>query len=105
MGDDDTVFFPDNLVAVLRKYDHRDMYYVGAPSESAEQDAMHSYGMAFGGGGFAVSYAAAAELARVMDGYLDRYRRFYGSDDDERVHACLIFHDATRHLHICEVFS
>jgi hypothetical protein len=87
MGDDDTVFFPENLVAVLRKYDHEEMYYVGAPSESVEQNVMHSYGMAFGGGGFAVSRPAAAELARSMDGCLDRYRLFYGSD--QRVQACL----------------
>uniref|UniRef100_A0A453IE94 Fringe-like glycosyltransferase domain-containing protein n=1 Tax=Aegilops tauschii subsp. strangulata TaxID=200361 RepID=A0A453IE94_AEGTS len=39
MGDDDTVFFPDNLVAVLRKYDHEEMYYVGAPSESVERSS------------------------------------------------------------------
>jgi hypothetical protein len=36
IGDNDTVFFPDNLVAVLNKYDHAEMYYVGAPSESVE---------------------------------------------------------------------
>ncbi|KAL6655986.1 hypothetical protein ACP70R_006812 [Stipagrostis hirtigluma subsp. patula] len=87
MGDDDTVFFPDNVVAALRKYDHGEMYYVGAPSESVEQDALHYYGTAFGGGGFAVSYPAAAALAGAIDGCLDRYRSFHGSD--ERVHACL----------------
>ncbi|KAK3147690.1 hypothetical protein QOZ80_3BG0285610 [Eleusine coracana subsp. coracana] len=87
MGDDDTVFFPDNLVAVLNKYDHEELYYVGAPSESVEQDVMHSYGMAFGGGGFAVSYPAAAALAKAIDGCLERYRWFYGSD--QRVQACL----------------
>ncbi|KAF0932736.1 hypothetical protein E2562_012077 [Oryza meyeriana var. granulata] len=87
MGDDDTLFFPDNLVAVLNKYDHEEMYYVGAPSESVEQNVMHSYGMAFGGGGFAVSYPAAAELAKAIDGCLDRYSLFYGSD--QRVQACL----------------
>ncbi|GJN08326.1 hypothetical protein PR202_ga26233 [Eleusine coracana subsp. coracana] len=87
MGDDDTVFFPDNLVSVLNKYDHEELYYVGAPSESVEQDVMHSYGMAFGGGGFAVSYPAAAALAKAIDGCLERYRWFYGSD--QRVQACL----------------
>ncbi|KAI3784508.1 hypothetical protein L1987_43607 [Smallanthus sonchifolius] len=54
MGDDDTVIFADNLVSVLSKYDHRQMYYVGGSSESVEQDVMHSYDRAFGGGGFAV---------------------------------------------------
>lgn len=87
MGDDDTVFFPENLVAVLGKYDHREMYYVGAQSESVEQDEMHSYGMAFGGGGFAVSMPTAAALAPAIDGCLDRYSRYWGSD--QRVMYCL----------------
>ncbi|XP_077236875.1 uncharacterized protein LOC143878475 [Tasmannia lanceolata] len=87
MGDDDTVFFTENLVSVLSKYDHEEMYYIGGVSESVEQDVMHSYGMAFGGGGFAISYRLAEVLSRVLDGCLDRYRYFYGSD--QRVHACL----------------
>ncbi|KAL3838438.1 hypothetical protein ACJIZ3_023029 [Penstemon smallii] len=87
MGDDDTVFFSDNLVTVLSKYDHRRMVYVGGNSESVEQDVMHAYDMAFGGGGFAISYPLAAELVRVMDGCLNRYHYFYGSD--QRVWACV----------------
>ncbi|PKA63221.1 hypothetical protein AXF42_Ash017689 [Apostasia shenzhenica] len=87
MGDDDTVFFPENLAAVLGKYDHEQMYYIGAPSESVEQNEMHSYAMAFGGGGFAVSHPAAQALAGAMDGCLERYSNFYGSD--QRVQACL----------------
>ncbi|KAL5567575.1 hypothetical protein UlMin_024150 [Ulmus minor] len=87
MGDDDTVFFADNLVSVLASYDHNQMYYIGGNSESVEQDVMHSYDMAFGGGGFAISYPLAALLANVLDGCLDRYYLFYGSD--QRVWACL----------------
>ncbi|KAF3642102.1 putative ARF guanine-nucleotide exchange factor GNOM-like [Capsicum annuum] len=87
MGDDDTVFFTDNLVTVLAKYDHRQMYYIGGNSESVEQDVMHAYDMAFGGGGFAISYPLAAELVRIMDGCLSRYFNFYGSD--QRVWACV----------------
>ncbi|KAK7285182.1 hypothetical protein RJT34_19943 [Clitoria ternatea] len=87
MGDDDTVFFTENLVTVLGKYDHHQMYYIGGNSESVEQNVMHSYNMAFGGGGFAVSYALAAHLARMMDGCLRRYFYFYGSD--QRVWACV----------------
>ncbi|KAK7305774.1 hypothetical protein VNO77_43685 [Canavalia gladiata] len=87
MGDDDTVFFTENLVTVLGKYDHNQMYYIGGNSESVEQDVMHSYNMAFGGGGFAVSYALAAQLAKIMDGCLRRYFYFYGSD--QRVWACV----------------
>ncbi|KAE9598778.1 hypothetical protein Lalb_Chr15g0084581 [Lupinus albus] len=87
MGDDDTVFFTKNLVTVFRKYDHNQMYYIGGNSESVEQDMMHSYDMAFGGGGIAVSYALAAQLARTMDGCLHRYFYFYGSD--QRIWACV----------------
>lgn len=87
MGDDDTVFFTDNLVSVLAKYDHHLMYYVGANSESVEQDVMHSYEMAFGGGGFAISYPLAAELAKVLDGCVYRYYTFYGSD--QKIAACM----------------
>ncbi|KAK1270909.1 hypothetical protein QJS04_geneDACA007739 [Acorus gramineus] len=87
MGDDDTVFFPENLVSVLNRYDPDEMYYVGGVSESVEQDVIHSYGMAFGGGGFAVSRPLAAALSTVLDGCLDRYASLYGSD--QRVQACL----------------
>lgn len=87
MGDDDTVFFTENLARVLGKYDHRDMYYVGSNSESVEQDVIHLYGMKFGGGGFAVSLPAARELAKAMGGCLERYGYLFGSD--QRVHACL----------------
>ncbi|XP_019162298.1 PREDICTED: uncharacterized protein LOC109158864 [Ipomoea nil] len=87
MGDDDTVFLPENLVAVLSKYDHKQMYYIGSNSESVEQDEVHSYTMAYGGGGFAISYALAAELVRVLDGCIDRYAAFYGSD--QKIGGCM----------------
>ncbi|OVA17800.1 Protein of unknown function DUF604 [Macleaya cordata] len=87
MGDDDTVFFTDNLVTVLSKYDHNQMYYIGGNSESVEQDMLHSYGMAYGGGGFAISYPLAAALSQLLDGCIVRYSDLYGSD--ERIFACL----------------
>ncbi|XP_075084111.1 uncharacterized protein LOC107821451 [Nicotiana tabacum] len=87
MGDDDTVFFTENLVTVLAKYNHREMYYIGGNSESVEQNVMHAYDMAFGGGGFAISYPLAAELVRIMNRCLNQYFNFYGSD--QRVWACV----------------
>ncbi|GER49564.1 hypothetical protein STAS_26822, partial [Striga asiatica] len=87
MGDDDTVFFPENLASVLGKYDHERMNYIGSVSESVEQDMVHSYTMGYGGAGFAVSYALAAELVRVLDGCIDRYSDFYGSD--QKVGGCV----------------
>lgn len=87
MGDDDTVFFTHNLVTVLSRYDHNQMWYIGGNSESVEQDVMHAYDMAFGGGGFAISYPLAERLVSVLDGCLDRYFFFYGSD--QRIWACI----------------
>ncbi|KAM2920753.1 uncharacterized protein LOC126629675 [Malus sylvestris] len=87
MGDDDTVFFSDNLVSVLARYDHDLTYYIGGNSESVEQNVAHAYDMAYGGGGFAISYPLAARLVGLMDGCLERYSNFYGSD--QRVSACV----------------
>ncbi|VAH50231.1 unnamed protein product [Triticum turgidum subsp. durum] len=87
MGDDDTVFFPDNLLTVLNKFDHRQPYYIGSLSESHLQNIYFSYGMAYGGGGFAISRPLAEALARIQDGCISRYPALYGSDD--RIQACM----------------
>ncbi|KAL9372926.1 hypothetical protein Peur_035170 [Populus x canadensis] len=87
MGDDDTLFFPDNLVKVLSKYDHNQYYYIGSTSESHKQNIVYNYGMAYGGGGFAISYPLAKALAKMQDRCIERYPGLYGSDD--RIHACM----------------
>ncbi|KAF1882781.1 hypothetical protein Lal_00002962 [Lupinus albus] len=87
MGDDDTVFVVDNVVSVLNKYDHRHFYYVGSSSESHVQNIHFSYAMAYGGGGFAISYPLAKELSKMQDRCIQRYPALYGSDD--RMQACM----------------
>ncbi|KAG0591308.1 hypothetical protein KC19_1G165400 [Ceratodon purpureus] len=87
MGDDDTFFFPENLVKVLSKYDSRKMYYIGSNSETHTQNVLFSFNMAFGGGGFAISYPLAAELAHMQDACLARYPDLFGSD--ERIFVCM----------------
>ncbi|MCO5555451.1 hypothetical protein L7F22_008996 [Adiantum nelumboides] len=87
MGDDDTIFVTENLVKVLAKYDHRHFYYIGANSESHMQNLAFSYNMAYGGGGFAISYPLAKALHGMQDGCLHRYTSLFGSDD--RIHACM----------------
>ncbi|XP_024031318.1 uncharacterized protein LOC21406983 [Morus notabilis] len=87
MGDDDTVFVTDNLVRILRKYDHNQMYYIGSLSESHLQNIFFSYGMAYGGGGFAISFPLAKALAKMQDRCIHRYPGLYGSDD--RMQACM----------------
>ena len=85
--DDDTVLSPDNLVAVLGKYDWREMVYLGTSSESHSANTYFSHGMAFGGGGVALSFPLAAALARTLDVCIERYPKLYGRDD--RLHACI----------------
>ena len=87
MGDDDTVFVTENLIRVLRKYDHNQLYYIGSLSESHLQNIYFSYSMAYGGGGFAISYPLAKALVRIQDRCIQRYPGLYGSDD--RMQACM----------------
>lgn len=107
MGDDDTVFIPDNLVRVLSKYDHNQPYYIGSPSESHIQNIIFSYNMAYGGGGFAISRALAVSLSKIQDRCLNRYPALYGSDD--RIHACMaeLGIPLTKHpgFHQCDVYG
>ncbi|PON68058.1 hypothetical protein PanWU01x14_098620 [Parasponia andersonii] len=87
MGDDDTVFVAENLVRVLGKYDHEQFYYIGSSSESHLQNIHFSYSMAYGGGGFAISYPLAKQLEKMQDRCIQRYPGLYGSDD--RIQACM----------------
>ncbi|XP_027348220.1 uncharacterized protein LOC113859713 [Abrus precatorius] len=86
-GDDDTVFFPENVVKTLSKYDHELWYYVGSHSEVYEQNRLFGFGMAFGGAGFAISSSLAKVLVKVFDSCIERYPHLYGSDG--RVYSCL----------------
>ncbi|KAJ0700036.1 hypothetical protein HanOQP8_Chr10g0362981 [Helianthus annuus] len=86
-GDDDTLFFPDNLVKTLSKYDHNLWYYIGSNSESYVQNRHFSFSMAYGGAGFAISYPLAKVLSKVLDSCLERYTHLYGSDG--RISSCL----------------
>ena len=86
-GDDDTIFFPDNLVKTLSKYDHGLWYYIGTHSEVFQQNMFFGFEMAFGGAGFAISYPLAKVLAKVFDSCIERYPHLYGSDS--RVYSCL----------------
>lgn len=87
MGDDDTFFVPENLVRVLRKYDHKQYYYIGIVSETHWQNHEFSYNMAYGGGGFAISYPLAKAIEKMQDKCIQRYPYLYGSDD--RMQACM----------------
>ncbi|CAL5004201.1 unnamed protein product [Urochloa decumbens] len=87
LADDDTAFVLPNLLHALRRYDHREPWYLGARSESTAQNAWHGFAMAYGGAGIAVSWPLARRLARALDSCVLRYPHLYGSD--ARIYACL----------------
>ncbi|KAK4706888.1 hypothetical protein R3W88_033605 [Solanum pinnatisectum] len=80
MADDDTIFFLDNLVEVLSKYDHRKYFYVGINSETHASNVEHSFNMAFGGGGYAFSYALGEAMVENLDICIKKYQTYYGGD-------------------------
>ncbi|XP_015169557.1 uncharacterized protein [Solanum tuberosum] len=80
MAGDDTIFFIDNLVEVLSKYDHRKYFYVGMNSETHASNVAHSFNMAFGGGGYAFSYALVEAMVENLDICIKRYQTYYGGD-------------------------
>jgi hypothetical protein len=81
MGDDDTVFFLDNLIGVLAKYNHSKYYYIGSNSEFVKANSFFSFDMAFGGAGYALSYPL------VEDDCILRYPISYAGD--HILHPCL----------------
>lgn len=74
-------------MAVLSKYDHEKLFYIGSISESLEQNLKMSFGIAYGGGGFAISATLARALSKVLDSCLMRYPHLYGSD--HRISSCI----------------
>ncbi|GAA0172394.1 glycosyltransferase [Lithospermum erythrorhizon] len=79
-GDDDTIFFVDNILTLLSEYDHTDYYYIGAPSEFVLSNYWYSFNQGFGGGGFILSYPLAKALVDDMDNCLRRYAKLKSSD-------------------------
>ncbi|THG23415.1 hypothetical protein TEA_017515 [Camellia sinensis var. sinensis] len=80
MGDDDSIFFIDNIVEVLDKYDHTKYVYIGGHSESALPNFIHSYEMGFGGAGVVFSYPLVAALVPKLDDCIKRYPFIFAAD-------------------------
>ncbi|XP_059431206.1 uncharacterized protein LOC132164677 [Corylus avellana] len=80
LADDDTIFFLDNLVEVLGSYDHNKYFYIGSNSECVASNFDHSFGMAFGGAGYALSYPLVEVLVKNLDVCIKTYPTLYGSD-------------------------
>lgn len=73
MGDDDSIFFLDNMVDVLARYDHNKYYYFGGQSEYILSNYWYSFNQGFGGAGIIMSFPLAKALAEDMESCLRRY--------------------------------
>ncbi|XAR60353.1 O-fucosylpeptide 3-beta-N-acetylglucosaminyltransferase [Bertholletia excelsa] len=80
MGDDDSIFFTENLVEVLGRYDHNEYVYIGGHSESLSSNFVHSFDMGFGGAGVIFSYALAKALVPWLDECIKRYPSVIAAD-------------------------
>ncbi|WOG91131.1 hypothetical protein DCAR_0310379 [Daucus carota subsp. sativus] len=80
MGDDDSIFFVENWVNVLGKYDHTKYFYIGGQSEDIWSNDNFSFDQGFGGAGFALSYPLAQALANNVEDCLRRYPHLTSAD-------------------------
>ncbi|XP_028114263.1 uncharacterized protein LOC114312253 [Camellia sinensis] len=80
MGDDDSLFFVDNWVDVLEKYDHTKYVYIGGHSEFFMSNIWFSFDQGFGGAGFALSYPLVAAMVKDLEGCLRRYPYLNSAD-------------------------
>ena len=80
------MWFTENLVAILGKYDPEELVYIGNWSEDNSNIQVHAR-MAYGGGGYAISRPLAKLLSETMDKCLPRFDALYGQDS--RVASCV----------------
>nr|XP_043625816.1 uncharacterized protein LOC122597234 [Erigeron canadensis] len=80
MGDDDSMFFVDNMVDVLSKYDHTKYIYIGAHSECIMSNQIFSYDMGFGGAGLIMSYPLAKMVQKNIEDCFRRYPYLNSAD-------------------------
>lgn len=73
MGGDDSIFFLENIVDVLGKYDHNKYYYFGASSKCILSNFWDSFNQGYGGAGFIMSFPLAKSLANDIESCLRRY--------------------------------
>ncbi|XP_009603789.1 uncharacterized protein LOC107798227 [Nicotiana tabacum] len=88
MGDDDSIFFVENMVDVLAQYDHTQYYYFGGQSEYILSNFWYSFSQGFGGAGFILSYPLAKALAEDMESCLRRYPFLRSAD--QITMACIV---------------
>ncbi|KAI3823476.1 hypothetical protein L1987_04914 [Smallanthus sonchifolius] len=80
MGDDDTIFFVDNLARLLGRYDHTKYVYIGGVSECVKSSFDVSFEMAYGGAGLALSHPLVEALVANLDRCIETYPYYFFGD-------------------------
>ena len=83
--DDDTVFYWENLVSRLARYDSSKAFYIGTELESFANRHADNVRLAWGGAGTALSFPAAERVAQIVPECLRKYTKndqvfVWGSD-------------------------
>ncbi|XP_057797875.1 uncharacterized protein LOC131013956 [Salvia miltiorrhiza] len=81
MGDDDSIFYVDNIADVVATYDHSKYFYLGGQSEFIMSSYWFSFNQAFGGAGIILSAPLAKALAADMENCLKRYAFLNSADN------------------------
>ncbi|XP_057797919.1 uncharacterized protein LOC131013999 [Salvia miltiorrhiza] len=81
MGDDDSIFYVDNIADVVATYDHTKYFYLGGQSEFIMSSYWFSFNQAFGGAGIILSAPLAKALAADMENCLKRYAFLNSADN------------------------
>ena len=81
IGDDDTLWFIDNLLAILQQYNSSNMIYLGNTSDRNETIRNHGNYYAYGGGGILLSKALILHVANSSQICLKKYKQMFGGDE------------------------
>ncbi len=96
LGDDDTLWVPQNLIQALSTFSPKKNMYLGGLGNDKELQVSSQYwsgdtnitgDMAFGGAGMVLSHAIMVQLQGQMAGCLQDSREMYGGD--ERISFCI----------------
>lgn len=87
IGDDDTMWFIDNLLKTLEQYDSSKLIYLGNTSDKNETVQRHGNYYAYGGGGILLTKSLVSLLGNSFQLCRKKYSHMFGGD--EMIGKCL----------------
>lgn len=81
IGDDDTLWFIDNLLEILQQYNSSNIIYLGNTSDRNETIENHGNYYAYGGGGILLSKTLILHIANSSQLCLKKYKSMFGGDE------------------------